>query len=488
MSETVKSSGEGLFPIETGPEGVAGPADDASLVEVRTSENCLRAEVRINQSPEGTGPGTEAIRQALQSHGVVFGIDEAAINGLLSQPAPGMWVLVARGDVPRHGEDARLEVLVDMDQASPHEVEDSGGQVDMKDLGLIHNVEKGSVVARKIPAVPEEDGTDVLGDPVKARKGRDVKLLAGTNAELSEDGLTLIALIDGHLVREGNRFHINPLFEVHGDVDYATGNLQCYGGIKVYGAVKEGFRLDARGPIEVLGVIEGAELQTRNDMVLKGSVRGMGRGSLKAGGSITAVYVDQCEISAQNELVFQKALMHSQIKVGRCVRAVVGSRGIITGGKLEAGVEVECQILGNEMGTKTAVCVGAPPELVEKRNKLKADMESLEKKRTMVEKNLVYLGKVIRRDGVDPVRRAQVEKFMKLRDVILGQIELGENGLKTIADALDSLKQKCCVKVLGTCYPGVSISIRGKIYKVRESMQEVCFVYEKGSVVPTPLK
>lgn len=473
----------------TGEDISTGPTDAAPCIDVRTSENRLRAEIRIVPSQDGSWPVMEAVREALRSHGVVFGVEEEAIKGLLLEEDPGKWVPVARGNAPKHGEDGWLEVLVDMGESGPHEVENSGGQMDMKDLGLIRNVEKGSVIARKVPPSPEEDGVDVMGTPVKARKGKEVKLLAGSNTELSEDRLTLTALIDGHLTREENKFHMKPIFEVYGDVDYSTGDLSCYGGIKVQGAVKEGFRLEARGPIEVFGVVEGAELLTGSDMILKGSVRGMDRGILQARSSITAVYIDQCTVSVGKDLVFQKALMHCDIKAGGCVRAVAGNRGIITGGKLQAGVEVECQILGNEMGTKTEVSVGIPPELVEKRKKLKADMESLEVKKTMVEKNLVYLGKVIRREGVDPARRGQVEKFMKLRDVILRQMELGEKGLKTITDAIDARKHGCCVKVHGTCYPGVSIAIRGAIFKVRESLQEICFVYdEKRSIISKPLK
>ncbi len=459
------------------------------IPQIRTIRGGLGAEIRfVPSSDSELWPGPDEVVRALGDEGITCGLDREAIMRVLEGKVAGSWVPVAEGVPPRHGEDARLEVDVDMGEAGPREVQDSGGQVDMKDLGLIRNVEEGAVIARKHPSTPGIDGTDVTGKPITARAGRDLKLLGGKNTHLSEDGLVLTSKVNGHLKQEGNRYEVNPLFEVHSDVDYSTGNLEFYGQLKVYGAVKEDFRLEARGGIEVLGVIEGAQLLSGGDILLKSSVMGMGKGILEASGSITACYLDQCEIRAGRDLVFQKGLMHCQSLVGRSIRATETGKGLVLGGRVEAGVEVECLNLGNDMGTRTEVAVGVPPDLLQKRKKLEAALAELETKQDMVAKNLHYLSRVVRSEGVTAHRKVQVEKYMKLRRAIEEQLERGQKGLEALEKAIDSMKEKCSVRVHGICYPGVTITIRGNTFVVREAMSEVSFVYQKGAVVAAPLE
>lgn len=472
------------------PAANEGPAPGRTMLvpQIRTSDNRLRAEIRfVSSSQDDLWPGVGEVEAALRSFGVVEGVNREAIAGMLEGKVPETWFTVAEGVAPEHGTDAVLELLIEVGPSGPREVQDSGGQVDLKDLGLIRNVEKGAVIVRKTPATPGQDGTDVTGAPVRARPGKDLKILPGKNTELSEDGLSLISLVDGHLRQEGNRYHVSPLFEVRGDVDYSTGNLEFYGQLKVYGAVKEDFRLDARGSIEVQGMVEGASLIAGGDLVLKGSVLGMGKGVLDAKGSITAGYLDQCRIRAGKDLVFQKGLMHCFCQVGRCVRSAGEGSGLILGGRIEAGLEVECLTLGNEMGTRTEVSVGVPPDLLDRRKKLERDLLDLGSKKEMVDKNLIYLSRVIRSEGLSQARKEQVEKYAKLRDLIRDQIDKGQKGLEALDGAIDSMKQKSSVRVHGICYPGVAVTIRGNTLLVREAMSEVCFVYEKGAVVAAPL-
>ena len=51
---------------------------------------------------------------------------------------------------------------------------------------------------------------------------------------------------------------------------------------------------------------------------------------------------------------------------------------------------------------------------------------------------------------------------------------------------MENSKAKGCVRVKGVCYPGVTVSVRGLTYIVREKQQFCSFVYDGGEVKVKP--
>jgi len=70
----------------------------------------------------------------------------------------------------------------------------------------------------------------VKGRIIAAKDGRDIDLrkMAGKNTLVTEDGLKIIAKIDGVVVKEGTRVSIISQLIVSGDVDYHTGNIEDF--------------------------------------------------------------------------------------------------------------------------------------------------------------------------------------------------------------------------------------------------------------------
>ena len=89
--------------------------------------------------------------ELLHRKGIVFGIDESAIERMLNQEINYKEVPIAYGQPPKKGQDARIKYYIDFDhKAKPSILED--GTVDYKELNLVHNVTKGQVLADLIPA------------------------------------------------------------------------------------------------------------------------------------------------------------------------------------------------------------------------------------------------------------------------------------------------------------------------------------------------
>lgn len=451
-------------------------------IEVRISSDRLTADINVSPgSVSSREQLIERINEILQSAGVnVETCDGSLLDEALDNR--GEWTSVAFGTPPRDGVDAHLEVLVDIERHAPAGLENEEGGVDHKDLGIIHNVWKDQEIAIKIPMQEGEDGTDVTGKPLRAKRARDVKLVAGQNTVLSEDDLILKAAEDGHLTREGNKFSVSPVFEVAGDIDYATGNLDFTGSILVHGSVKDDFSLRAGKTIDINGVVEGACLFAEGDIRLKSGVLGMGRGILESGESIFAEHIDQCTVRAGKDLFFRQALMHCDVEVGSAIRHTEGGKGLIAGGVLKAGTEVECMYLGSEMGTKTTVHVGISPDLLEKRKQLFSGKEELETKGQMIEKNLIYLTRLMKEKGLDEHQKAMALKFAELQKTVTEQLGRIDPLIIEIEKAINSNKQKGNVKVWNTCYPGVAVTIRKETFLVQEAVERVRFIYGEGKI------
>ena len=69
----------------------------------------------------------------------------------------------------------------------------------------------------------------VKGTPVTAKRGRPISPLLGRGFERSEDGLTYKATISGKIEMQNNRILIVPIYEIFGDVDVNTGNIDFKG-------------------------------------------------------------------------------------------------------------------------------------------------------------------------------------------------------------------------------------------------------------------
>ena len=75
------------------------------------------------------------------------------------------------------------------------------------------------------------------------------------NAEMT----IMYAAIDGlFTLTGGETINVFPIYEVNGDVDYHTGNIDFVGTVVIRGNVLTGFRIRAAGDIRIVGGVEGA--------------------------------------------------------------------------------------------------------------------------------------------------------------------------------------------------------------------------------------
>ena len=420
-------------------------------------------------------PTVDAVLSSLAANHVKVGIDTTAIESLLARKLANQPVVVAAGVPPVEGKDAYIELLKDPDR--PFEVRDDE-KIDFWSRSTIVTVHPGQEIAVKHPLQTGKNGTDVTGGVVKYKPVRNIEFSFGDGLKRDDvDTLLLVATAEGQLKNDKGRLVVLTELDIHRDIDFGVGSIDFTGAVKIHGAVRDGFHVVAQGNIEINGPVEGAEIDSQGVVVIHGGIRGVGKAVIRANGDISIDFCDQTTIRAGGSILVNKAVMHSRLYAQRAVMAMGSSKqSQIAGGRIEAGLEVSCNILGSEMGTKTEVVVGLPPSQLEKRKVFTTEIKRLEENLERIEPNLVLLKKMEAAGQLDDNKREMMMKLTKMKF----QIQAGLNGMKKELAELDEelalVRDKGIIRVKDVCYPGVVISVRGLKYIVNEPCKFTSFI------------
>ena len=411
-------------------------------------------------------PTEEEVLRALKAHGVKIGIDNLAIQSLLARQLANEPAVVANGISPVEGKDAYIELLKDPDK--PFEVRDD-------EIALKHPLENG------------KNGIDVTGAVAKAKVVKNVDFSFGEGLKRDEENpLMLISTAEGQLKNDKGRLRVLPELEIHKDIDFGVGSIDFTGAVKITGAVREGFHVVAQGNIEIKGTVEGADIDSQGNIIIKGGVRGMGKGTIRANGDVSLSFGEQATIRSGGNIIVEKAILHSRLYALKTVAALgSGKNAQIAGGRIEAGLEVSCNILGSEMGTKTEVVVGLPPEQLEKRKVFTTEIKRCEENLERIEPNLALLKRLEADGQLDDQKRVMLMNITKMKFQLQAARDSMQSELETLDEQLALVRDKGIVRVKDICYGGVIISIRGLKYIVHEPCRYTSFIAddEKRAIV-----
>lgn len=467
------SSGRPVKIAEPQPER---PVDEEVLVYV--SQDGMQASIVLLPAEGGKLLTYENIIHALKDKGVVYGIDEGAIRQALDSRAYGQEMVVARGQMPQDGQDAKLTYHFRPDKKAKPEIREDG-TVNYHSLDNIENVTQGQVLVTLTPPTPGIDGRTVRGTSVPAKPGKPLALPVGKNVVVSEDGLKLIAGIDGKVEMIGGRVHVYSIHEVKNNVDNSTGNINFVGSVIIHGNVLSGFEVRAGGSIEVRGVVEGATLIAEGDIILRKGLQGMKKGIIQAGGSVTARFIENGTVYAKGD-VTAEAIMHSNVVSEQHVR-LIGKRALIVGGKVHAALGISASTIGSPMATATILEVGVSPEVRREYEQLKEELDRLEKEQRKIEQVLAVIAKMESSGKLPPDKLITKQKALRARDEYNVKIPTIKARLFELEEVfLRGAQGKVHVKKV--VYPGVSITIGQSTFNVKDPINYATFLRDEGEV------
>ena len=165
----------------------------------------------------------------------------------------------------------------------------------------------------------------VTGRKIAPKAGRNYPLPRGRNTVANDDDTQLLAAVDGHVTIVDGKVTVNTVLEIPGNVDYSTGNIDYIGDVRIRGNITAGFTVKSGGDIEVIGVIEGATVIAKGNIVVKNGIAGGHKGLVSAGGSIFARFVENARLEVHGDVIISEAIIQSAVMANRSVQ-VEGAR------------------------------------------------------------------------------------------------------------------------------------------------------------------
>lgn len=193
----------------------------------------------------------QAIKSVTESHEVM---EEIVAQGI--QPTIGL-----DGDLVMHIGDEEEEV-------------DEFATIDFRESNLLMTVNAGQLIATKVPAIPGEDGLNLLGVVVRAKRVNDVIVRPGKNVEIIDHDI--VAKIAGKPSIDWRgksvRIDVHHEFVHQGEVDLESGNIRFEGDVRISGNVHPSMFVGASGSVYVGGTVTKATIQSAKAVVVKKNV------------------------------------------------------------------------------------------------------------------------------------------------------------------------------------------------------------------------
>ena len=299
----------------------------------------------------------EDLQRYLDENNVKHGIDGESLRRILDEQLYNQPIKVAFGTEPAHGNDGHVEWEVDLSILEGAHLKEKGARVDYKEKHHVLPIKENQPLARLIPATEGTSGTNVHGEPINASRGKDAKFPAGKGMRLSEAGEQLFAAMSGVLCREGEKYSVSSTYDVQGDVNYKSGNVNYEGTVLIRGGVLSDFKVIVGQDLHIEGLVEGATIVANGNIYITGGIQGDQKASIRAGGDIFVKFIQNATVQAGGDIVVQNAITQSLVQAHKKV-IVEGPKGVIVGGHVIAEHEISTAFLGAEIGTKTLITLG----------------------------------------------------------------------------------------------------------------------------------
>lgn len=469
---------------------------------VEISDDQMNAKVTVLPPEAGGRPATlDRVRSTLATNGVVFGIREDLLQGLVAPMAAmadtssvhePVETLIAEGRPMVNGTDAYLEKYWEK-KAEPAPkaegaVENKNERVDYRNLNTIDNVEKDAVICKLVPATLGSSGMTVTGREMVPNPGEDMVLKPGAGCKVDPvDKTQFIATETGQVVIKGDTIAVLALYEVNGDLTLKIGNVDFMGTVIIKGSVTGEYKVKAGQDVIIDGVLDGGEVQAGGKVQIKGGIIGQ-KTRVTADGNIDTKYIRNAYVESGGIISVVDTIQHSTVIASE--KVVLTGRGMLQGGTTVAGWEVLAKEIGAKSGVPTDIEVGEDPRLRDEMRRIEKEsktfMEQLDKTKKGVQflKDLsAKLGGKLPDDKKDMLNKLTRAQFTLLADLKKLQTRKTEIEQK---EQQEKGKRRAKVGASGLIYPGTKITVSRVSKAISMEEKFTSFVEDNGQIKALP--
>jgi len=304
-------------------------------------------------------------------------LDQYQIQANLDEAikAHNPYVLIAKGRSMEEAFNDYVIPSVSLEKSVGKIKED--GKIDYKERGTIKEVFTGDIVGDFYKGTPGKEGFNVFGQRIAII--RTIKGAApGKNLyQDPENPKVMKSQINGFLEIKQNVLDVNETLVIFTDIDYDTGNIEFSGNIEIKGKICDGFTVTSFGNLVVHGVVEGANLFSRNDMTLISGVISKPDYKIECHGNFKARFIQNANVKVKKSINVDEFIYDSHVECNEIVR-VVNKTGVIVGGRVTALKRIEANVAGNKSGVVTELVCGVDQELGNKIDSKKKDLMRFE--------------------------------------------------------------------------------------------------------------
>jgi uncharacterized protein len=410
----------------------------------------------------------ETIKRLLQEAGVRYGIDEEACV-YLAEAVKNIPVgerithPVAHGTPPIDGENGRLEMVVEYHRNQVG-LELDFGKIDFHQRGAFTGVEKGQLIANIVLPTPGTPGKNVCGEELKPQPGKPADFRAGQGTKIEPNRTELRATRAGDLRCAGELIEVMDMIRIAGNVDFAVGNIECEGPVRIQGDVLPGFHIHAVGDVVISGVVDSAEVNSQGSVIVS---QGVIRGSrIYAKKGIMVGYVRESYLESESTIKIVNEAVNSTVVSADTIG--VATNGRVVGGRLLARNHIEVGTAGLPKGVLTVLAAGVNPFDEYQAARLQASIKWTEKREALVDRM-----KDLAHPEHHPVLEQMVSQQTTRREQHMEELaELQQNAVEHI----DSR-----VKANVAIHPGVVIRIGPAELPIKTEQPGNAYHYDSGS-------
>lgn len=432
----------------------------------------MKAYITISENNDGEYITKENILNYLKKLNITYGIKYDVIENLQNKFRCNEKTIIAEGKMPIDGIDGKLDFIINLDyNISPKILKN--GNVDYKEINFFKSVKKDQALVKRIDAKDGKDGINIYGEKIFFKRGREAKLPNGKNTYINGD--ILYSSIDGCVSKKGFRIDVNPLIEID-EVNTTIGNIKTYANIRIYKNVNSGFTIESDGDIEIFGVVEGAKIKAKGNIIIHNGIQGNGKAKLISGGNIVAKYVQNCDMDIYGDLTTE-AIMFSNIKSHGSIR-MIGKKGIILGSTIIAQGNVDATNIGSKMYTSTILKIGMLPEKREKKENI---LKKIKENQIIINK-LNNIIAILERNGEKDEIYIKTNNTLSKMNKEMEELYNKYNEMTDTKDKINSI-----ITVRDTIYPGTKITINDVSFTVNESINHSRLINIESEIKVIPI-
>lgn len=452
---------------------------DQNKTYVRVSGDQMEAFLYLTDPGEGISYSRKEIDALLNQNGVVMGIMDEVLDDAIERGVYYREILVAKGQEPVDGVDGYYDYNFSrvIDKRPDAKAD---GTIDYWNISSIEHVKKDQVIATYVPAVQGLSGFTVKGKSLMPKRARELPPLKGKGFEKLDDDLTYISLLDGKIEVQGDKIVISEIYEISGDADLSTGNINFPGDVVIYGKVCTGVSIKVGGNLTVNGNVETAIIDVGKDIIFRSGMQGGYKAKVSAGGDITAKFIENTKVRAGGT-IRAEVLMNTNVEY--CEKLIVdGNKAAIIGGSVTALQGIYAGSIGNEAEIPTGISVGVSKDVYVRKEILIKKIEKNEINIKRIEVGIKQFQELMEKDPrikKDDPRKAQLIRAKIQDNVILSQDRAELSKLESLIER----GKNPYVRVSGYVYPRVSVSAESMVMTTKDKEMAVEFIFLDGNLI-----